>query len=222
MITVQDFAAAVPCSIEIAEVWQPWVSAAMDRWEVNTPERAAGFIAQMSHESAHFTKFEEDLRYRAQRLAAVWPHRYAVNSKARPLVPNQLAVRLHLNPELIANHTYANRGGNGPPESGDGWRYRGRGPKQITFADNYRRCGTALGLPLLRNPDLLLTPEHGAMSAGWYWASHGCNQLMDCNQYAECTKAINGGLIGYEDGNDSGYDDRVEQWALARTVLGVA
>ena len=89
----------------------------------------------------------------------------------------------------------------------------------------------ALGLPLLDDPDLLLVPEHGAQAAGWFWHRAGCNELMDRAAFEEITKArdndffelvtrrINGGLIGHEDGNDAGVDDRVEHFKLARRVL---
>ena len=222
MLTVQQFAAAVPCSLMTAMTWHPHVVAAMERWGIDTVDRTAGFIAQMAHESLNFSSFEENLNYRPERLMKVWPSRFT---------SLELAKRYSYAPEKLGNFVYADRMGNGPYESGDGFLYRARGPKGITGADNYRACGEALGLPLLDDPDLLLVPEHGAQAAGWFWHRAGCNELMDRAAFEEITKArdndffelvtrrINGGLIGHEDGNDAGVDDRVEHFKLARRVL---
>ncbi|WP_341312359.1 glycoside hydrolase family 19 protein [Paraburkholderia sp. IMGN_8] len=74
--------------------------------------------------------------------------------------------------QQIANVAYGGRYGNG-----DGWRFKGRGLKQITFRDNYLACGRALGVDLIANPDLLATDDAlAARSAAWFWASHGCNE----------------------------------------------
>lgn len=207
-----------------ASAWQPHIERAAQRWHVDTLDRLAGCIAQMSYESRRFSSFEESMNYRPERLMQVWPSRF-------PSL--ELAKRYAYAPEKLANEVYGNRLGNGPFESGDGWRFRGRGPKQITGRDNYRRCGEALGLPLLDDPDLLLEPEHGAQAAGWFWSVNGCNELMDREAFEDITKArdndffeqvtrkINGGLIGHEDGNDTGLDDRVELYLNARKAFGL-
>jgi putative chitinase len=214
MITLEQLALMVPCSIVTASVWHYPLLAAMSRWDISTPLRVAGFIAQLSHESNKLTELEENLNYSAEGLARTWPNRYAINPKATPKIPNDLAVRIAHRPELIANYTYANRMGNGGFESGDGWRYRGRGPKQITGLDNYRECGRALGLPLIFEPDLLLEVDNGAESAAWYWCSSGCNEAMDVGDYAEVTRRINGGMIGYE--------SRVAALQTAKIGMGLA
>lgn len=214
MITMEQLALMVPCSIVTASVWHSPLIAAMARWDITTPDRIAGFIAQTSHESNKFTEFEENLNYSPEGLARTWPNRYAINPHAKTKLPNDLALRIGRRPELIANYTYANRMGNGGFETGDGWRYRGRGPKQITGLDNYRECGRALGLPLVFEPDLLLEPDNGAESAAWYWATSGCNQAMDVGDYAEVTRLINGGMIGYE--------SRVAALETAKIGMGIA
>ena len=89
--------------------------------------------------------------------------------------------------------------GNGPAESGEGWKYRGRGLKQLTGKDNYTRCGTALGLDLVSNPDLLLEPMSAARSAGWFWKSNNLSSFADAGDIKGMTKKINGGFIGLED-----------------------
>lgn len=220
MITLDEFARAVPCSTEIAKLWHPLIVAAMSRWEINSRLRAAGFIAQMSAECQRFTRFTENLNYTAQGLADTWPTRFAVNPKASAKFPNAKAWDLgridgqkYSNLEGIANEAYGGRFGN-RPGTNDGWKYRGRGPKQITFRNNYRLCGVALGLDLVVNPDLLLEPKHGAQSAGWYWQSHHCNELMDANNYLGVTRAINGGTNGLK--------TRVDNLRRACEVLEIA
>lgn len=212
LITVDQFAAMACRSAETAAQWYPHISQSMEDWEINTPERVAGFMAQMAMECDHFTVFEENLNYSIQGLMKTWPSRFPTQSIA--------AAYAH-NPEKIANMVYGDRGGN--VNLGDGWLYRGRGPMMLTFADNYRQCMKETGIPrLLQNPDILLQPEHGARMSGWYWQAHGCNELMDAGNFRQVTVAIDGGLIGYEDGNTVGLDDRVELWTNARQVLGLA
>jgi putative chitinase len=84
----------------------------------------------------------------------------------------------------IADLAYGGRFGNGDVNSGDGWRYRGRGLKQITFKDNYRDCGAALGVDLIAQPELLGQDVYAARSAGWFWEAHGCNERADQGGFA--------------------------------------
>lgn len=207
-----------------ARQWIDPLTAAMTRFGITTPARIAAFLAQISLESAGLTRIVENLNYSAQGLAATWPHRYAVGGRngPRPYQPNALALRLHRNPEAIANNCYADRMGNGPEARGNGWRYRGRGPKQITGHDNYAACGKGIGLDLLNNPDLLLQPSHGAAAAGWFWSSNGLSALADKGDFAGITRAINGGLIGHDDNDRSDKDTRVDYWLVAKRVMGVA
>lgn len=189
-------------------------------------QRMAGWIAQMSMECKKFTQFTENLNYSVQGLANTWPSRFAVDPKSKVKYPNTLAWKLgrtatkQCDQKALAIEVYGSRGGN-RPGTDDGWLFRGRGPKQITFHDNYFKAGIALDLDLVKNPDLLLYPEHGAMASGWYWTSHGCNQMMDVGDFLGVTKAINGGTNGYEDGNTWGLDDRVELWAHTKRALNV-
>lgn len=227
MITLEQFAAAVPCSLGTAKQWFPHILKAASKWGIGTRYRLAGFIAQMSQESGAFSRFEEGMNYSSTALASVWPSRFATDIAAVIKSPNALAQKLGrstahpADQKGIANATYGGRFGN-VEGTDDGWNYRGRGPKQITFKDNYHACGNAIGLDLVANPHLLLIPEYGADSAGWYWASHGCNEMMDRKDFRATTKAINGGFVGHEDGNTTGVDDRVEHYLLACRVLGIA
>lgn len=186
-----------------------WLQPVIDtcaEFEINTPQRIAAFIAQTSHESGGYTMLTENLNYRAATLAACWPNRFAElgpNKKPKrtekgALIPTKLAESIAGKPELIANLVYSGRMGNGPAESGEGWKYRGRGLKQLTGKDNAKRCGDALGVDFVGNPDLLLEPIYAARSAGWFWKSNNLSPFADSGDIEGMTKKINGGLIGID------------------------
>lgn len=162
---------------------------AMAEGGLTTTARVAAFVGQVAVESAELRRWEESLSYSAQRLAAVWPGRF----RGRDGKPNARAHELAGHPEAVANAVYSHRMGNGPPEDGDGWRYRGRGPIQITGRENYRHAGAALGLPLEEHPELLAQVRPGLRSAVWYWTSRGLSELADTGDYAEITRRIQGG-----------------------------
>jgi len=172
----------------IHEDWLQPLNDTFERFEINTPLRQACFIGQCAHESEHFKFLEENLNYKAESLMRVWPHRFN----------HALAEECAHNPEKIANIAYAERMGNGPPSSGDGFAYRGRGLIQLTGKNNYRACGNALGIDLVSNPDYLATPEGACLSAGWFWHTQGLNELADANEVEIMTKRINGGTLGLE------------------------
>ena len=200
-----DIADLQAAKIKNPEKWLDAVVATCQEFEINTPQRVAGFLSQTSHESGGYTMLTENLNYRAATLAACWPNRFAVlGADKKPirengkLVPTAVANSIAGKPELIANLVYSGRMGNGPAESGEGWLYRGRGLKQLTGKDNYTRCGAALGLDLVNEPDLLLTPINAARSAGWFWKVNNLSAFADAGDIKGMTKKINGGLIGYE------------------------
>ena len=186
-----------------------WLEAVVEtcvEFEINTPQRIAAFLAQTAHESGGYTMLTENLNYKAATLAACWPNRFAVlGADKKPvkengkLVPTAVANTIAGKPELIANLVYSSRMGNGPAESGEGWKFRGRGLKQLTGKDNYTRCGAALGLDLVANPDLLLEPSAAARSAGWFWKTNNLSKFADIGDMEGMTKKINGGLIGIAD-----------------------
>ena len=89
--------------------------------------------------------------------------------------------------------------GNGTIESGDGWKHRGMGLKQLTGKDNHKRCGDYLGVDFVAHPELLLEPEYAARSAGWFWKTNKLNSFADAGDILGLTKRINGGTIGLED-----------------------
>lgn len=190
-----------------------WLQAIVDtcvEFEINTPQRIAGFLAQTSHESGGYTMLTENLNYRAATLAACWPNRFAeMGADKKPkrdakgaLIPTKVAHSIAGKPELIANMVYSSRMGNGAPQTGEGWKFRGRGLKQLTGKDNYARCGRDLGVDLVSNPDLLLEPIYAARSAGWFWKVNKISEFADNHDIKGMTKKINGGFIGLKERQD--------------------
>ena len=161
-----------------------------DRWAIVTLRQKAGFIGQCGHESGNFKKLEEGLSYSAERLMKVWPKRFPTM---------EIAQRYARNPRALANNVYANRMGNRDEASGDGWRFRGSGWVQLTGYANFFHAGKALGVDFVKEPDLVRTPKYAGLTAGWFWATHGCNALADAGDWTALTKRINGGTVGLED-----------------------
>ena len=113
------------------------------------------------------------------------------------LFPNQtIANQYAHHPEQICNRAYGNRMGNGTESSGDGWKFRGRCPLQLTGHNNYLAAGTALGVDLVNNPDLALDPETGFRICVWFWTTRNINALADAGDFVGVVKAINGGTNG--------------------------
>jgi putative chitinase len=148
------------------------------------------FLAQLGHESGGLTVTRENLNYSAARLCEVWPSRFPNEDAAEPFARN---------PEALANAVYANRMGNGAADSGDGFRYRGRGYIQITGRDAYRAIGDALGLDLEGDPDLAFDPEHALSVVCGFWSWKRLNPVCDTGDFVAVTKRINGGTVGLAD-----------------------
>ena len=172
------------------------------KWGIDTPVKQAAFIGQCGHECANFTKLEEGLSYAADRLVKVWPKRFPTLESAIPYGRN---------PKALANKVYANRMGNRDEASGDGYRFRGSGWLQLTGHDNFYHAGKACGVDFVMNPDLVRTPQYAAMTAGWFWATHKCNEVAESKDWRKLTKIINGG--------DLGLDDRIFHTQHALAVL---
>jgi putative chitinase len=190
------------------EKWLPFIRETCEKYQINTDRRIASFLAQTAHESGGYTMLEENLNYSDTTMAAVWPNRFAVIDPATKKakkdekgknIPNAFAKALHRKPEAIANAVYSNRMGNGTIESGEGWKHRGMGLKQLTGKDNHKRCGDALGADFVSNPELLLDPKWAALSAGWFWSSNKLDVFADNDDLEGQTKKVNGGLIGIDD-----------------------
>lgn len=188
-ITQQQLLQILPNAGPVAGVFVPALNTAMGKFSITTPARVAAFLAQVGHESGQLTALVENLNYSAQALLACWPNRF------NAALANQVARQ----PQKIANIVYADRMGNGSTASGDGWAYRGRGLIQVTGRANYAKCGEALGLDLIGNPDLLAQPVNAALSAGWFWFANGLNSLADAGSFTQITQRVNGGQNGAAD-----------------------
>lgn len=183
--------------------WLIALAEEMPRWNIDTPAREAAFVGQVAHESAGLTKLEEGLSYSAERLVAVWPHRFP---------DAEVAASYARNPRALANKVYAERMGNGDEASGDGYKYRGRGPIQLTGKDSYREYGNALGADLVSDPDgLIRVPRLGCAAACRFFLMKGCNELADAGDITAITRRVNGGV--------EGLDDRIHLTAAAVKVL---
>ncbi len=188
-VTPEQLLAILPAAGGRVHVYCDPLNAAAAEFGIETGHEMASFISQIGHETEYLQKFEENLNYSDGALLRTWPRRFDLVT----------AARYARHPEMIANRAYANRYGNGDEASGDGWRYRGRGGIQITFHDNYAACGEALGLDLLRNPQLLLDPVNAMRSAGWFWKVRGLDAEDDDDDASRETRIINGGTLGLAD-----------------------
>lgn len=169
------------------EAWLEVMAEELSKWGIDTPHEVASFLAQMSHESDEFRRMEENLNYSSERLMVVWPKRF----------PSfEIAQKYEYAPQRLANYVYANRIGNSDVDSGDGWRFRGRGVIQLTGRANYQACGDGIGENLLAFPEKLLTPFVGVRAACWYWKEHNLDTMDDDEDVRLETRKINGGETG--------------------------
>lgn len=171
-------------NMEVAKTWADVLGTAAAAFNIDTSTRAAHWLAQLSVECEGFTRFEENLRYRTpSRLDALFS---AVRGEA------DARALIAAGPEAIANRVYANRNGNSDEASGDGWRFRGRGPVQQTGRRNYGKASVWTGIDLVAAPDRLLEPAIGALAAAGYWKACALNDDADRGDVDAITQAING------------------------------
>ena len=190
-ITVDDLVNGKICDSATAEQYVDALNAACEQFGIDTPERQAGFLAQCAHESGHFKLLNEGLNYGAKGLLAIFGKYFNAET----------AAQYERKPEAIANRVYANRNGNGDEASGDGFKYHGRGLIQLTFKNNYAEFGRAIGREqdMIDQPELVATPPYAALSAAWFWSTHGINALADAGDVEGMTRKVNGGLNGIDD-----------------------
>lgn len=160
------------------------------KYELNTVNRIAGFLAQCSHESADFTLSKENLNYSSEGLLKVFPKYFKTNTEA---------VAYARKAEKIANKVYANRYGNGDEASGDGYRYSGKGFIQLTFKDNYKAFAKDINIEMKDVVEYLLSTKGALESALWYWKTRNLNKYCDSDDIKGMSKVVNGGTIGLED-----------------------
>jgi putative chitinase len=174
----------------------------LPKYDINTNNRIAGFLAQCGHESADFTVLKENLNYGAAGLRGTFGKYFADDATAKAY---------ERQPEKIANRVYASRMGNGNEASGDGYKYRGRGAIQLTGHDNYQAFATSIGKSIDETIAYLETLEGAIESAAWFWKTHGLNATCDADDIVAMTKKINGGTIGL--------DDRKAHYVKAKSLL---
>lgn len=172
------------------EHWYNALSKLLPDYGINTPERMAAFLAQCAHESGDFKFIKENLNYRAPSLRKTFGKYFPTD---------EIAQQYANKPEKIANRVYANRMGNGPEESGDGYRYCGRGLIQLTGKENYFWFAASLQITPEEASEYMETFEGAAQSACWFWETNNLNQWADAKDILTLTKRINGGTIGLED-----------------------
>lgn len=173
--------------------------------EINSQKELANFMAQVGHESGGLTRLEESFRY----TKGIWqiPVKSAMREGKEALEDARVEA-LQGKPEKLAELMYGGRMGNNEP--GDGYKFHGRGYMQLTGKDNYRAAGEALGLDLVKHPELAAEPENAAKIATWYWNSRVPESARE--DVTKATHAINGGENGLAD-----RQARFEKWEKALT-----
>jgi putative chitinase len=187
--TEQQLAQIIPGNPYTSHWYSALVQCLPD-YDIASPQRVAAFLAQCAHESGGFRAIKENLNYRPETLRKVFPKYFPSDALAQQYAHNQ---------EAIANKVYANRMGNGPEESGDGFRYCGRGLIQLTGKQNYQNFADSIETPVEDVPAFLATFEGAVQSAAWFWEANNLNQYADSGDILTMTKRINGGTIGLED-----------------------
>jgi putative chitinase len=168
------------------------LSGVMKDFNITNSFRLTHFLAQVAHESGNFKFVRENLNYSAEGLLKVFPKYFDINTA--PLYARK--------PEMIANIVYESRMGNGNRNTGDGWRFRGRGYLQLTGKTNYKAFGDFIGVNLLVNPDLVAT-KYPLTSAAWFFEKNKlwdiCDQGVDLANIRKVTQRVNGGYNGISD-----------------------
>ena len=154
-------------------------------------ERLADLLAQTANESGGFTVFEENLRYSAARMLAIWPNHFT---------PAQAAAAVG-KPVEIASRAYGGRMGNAPYPSDDGYRFRGMGLLQLTGRGNYEATDRRLGIGLDTNPELAAVPALSLLIALDFYRQNKVWDVIDAGDTKRARRITNGGSIGLENVN---------------------
>lgn len=183
------------------ETYTDYIILTAAEFDLNSPERIAAFISQIGHESGDLRHVVENLNYGVDGLLKTF----------RKYFNSDNVSQYARKPELIANRVYANRMGNGDEDSGDGWKFRGRGLIQITGRENYLECGQDINHDLIEDPSYLETPEGACRSAGWFWGYRKLNVFADVGNIKEVSFRVNGGFNGLQ--------DRIDRYHRALGIL---
>ena len=200
--TQDKLAQIIPNAAYGVDVWYKELNELLPVFEISTIGRVAAFVAQTAHESGGYRALTENLNYAGEKLASIWPKHFGDVDVSQ----------YNRNPEKIANRAYRNRMGNGDEDSGDGWKFRGRGLIQLTGRDNYTRFADYAGISVDEAAEYLETPRGAVHSACWFWYSNDLNTYADAGDFVGMTKRINGGTIGL--------DDRIKHYNEACHIFG--
>jgi putative chitinase len=184
--------------VELAK-WVEPTRAACVRWGIDTIREVASFLANINVESAGLTRLTENLNYAVEALIKKFGRHRISEAEARKFGRSALHPA---DQEALANILYGGEWGAlnlGNTQPGDGWRFKGYGPKQLTGRSNQTLFGQAMGLTVDQVPAYVRTPEGGMMSAGWFWKSHNLDAKAATPGIEDDRVAINGGLFGVEE-----------------------
>lgn len=168
---------------EVVPAWgKPLDDAALE-FGIDTPLREAAWLANILHETGRLRRLTESFAYSRARLLEVFPKYF------RPSIVDAYVGF----PRKIASRVYADRMGNGDEASGDGWRFIGRGPAQLTGRSNYGLCGAAIGVDLLAHPELVASDKAiGARTVGWFWKINRLAETADRGEFLTVCQLWNG------------------------------
>jgi putative chitinase len=201
--TVSDLGKMIPGNKYVKE-WFESLEKILPDYDINTPERVVAFVAQCAHESANFNVLRENLNYRWESLRKTWPRHFPTD---------EIAKQYERQPQKIANRAYANRMGNGPESSGDGWRFCGRGLIQLTGRNNYQAFADSIETPIEQIPEYLMTFEGAVQASCWFWETNNLNRWADQRDIVTLSRRINGG--------DKGLEDRLDRFKKGCNILGI-
>lgn len=198
--------------------WVEPTRAACVRWGIDTPREIASFLANINVESGGLTRLTESLNYSVEALIEKFGrHRISIADAKK----YGRSAAHAANQEMLANLLYGGDFGLkqlGNTQPGDGWRFIGYGPKQITGRDNVTRFARAMGIPVDAAPDYLRTKEGGMQGSGWFWLSHGLDAKAATPGVEDDRRAINGGTFGLPQ-VEATFDDLLEE-LLRREAKG--
>lgn len=223
-------AAAMLIPVGRAQIWAAALTSAMDRFGISSPRQQAAFLATINHESRGLEALEENLNYSTEGLLKTWRKRFRLPAELESRETRVFAdgmgnaLWFHRRPQEIANFAYGGRYGNAPdPGAGgqsDGWYFRGRGPLQLTFRDNYRRCSSMIGIDIELAPDLVtLDVNVGARAAAEHFANCGAHLAAETGNFDAVSDLVNQGRITAQFGDAIGFKDRLAKLKTAEGVL---
>lgn len=189
-ITEDKFKALSPKCKDVKE----YVSALnqlLPKFNIVSKAPVEAFLAQYAHETMGFTALVENTCYTTpERLMKVFPSKF----------PSLTLAKMYAGKApQIANRVYSFRYGNGNEDSGDGYKYRGRGLCHLTFKDNYTAFYKDTGIDVVQHPEFLEEVYYAVYAGCWYWNKHNISTLAENGDFIGVTKAVNGGTNGLEE-----------------------